>query len=200
MEIPLNSPSRKRLAIGAAAALCLIYIFLAAWLFVASGMGKYRPGKYPSSRACNGQPVLDPWNAEYRNNLGDYFTQAGDLDAAIAPYRAAVQLNPHSARYWLDLGNAYIVLGDIPNQAWTWNTRSTPIRPHLMSLGRPPTFTLYRAKTRKLCVNSASFWRMIPLRRVMQFDFAGASVLMWTDFCAMPFPQQLRPISRFSAY
>jgi tetratricopeptide (TPR) repeat protein len=118
MEIPLNSPSRKRLAIGATAVLCLIYIFLAALLFVATWYGKISAGEVPKFANLQRAARADPWNAEYRNNLGDYFTQAGDLDTAIAPYRAAVQLNPHSARYWLDLGNAYMVLGDIPNQAW----------------------------------------------------------------------------------
>ena len=36
--------------------------------------------------------------------------------AAVAHYRAAVQLNPHSARYWFDLASAYQVLGDTANQ------------------------------------------------------------------------------------
>jgi hypothetical protein len=43
---------------------------------------------------------------------------ARDPGAAIEPYRAAVQLNPHSARYWFDLASAYQVLGDISNQTW----------------------------------------------------------------------------------
>jgi Flp pilus assembly protein TadD len=41
---------------------------------------------------------------------------ARDPDAAIAPYRAAVQLDPHSARYWFDLASAYQILGDVSNQ------------------------------------------------------------------------------------
>ena len=36
--------------------------------------------------------------------------------AALRPYRAAVHLNPHSARYWFDLASAYQVLGDTSNQ------------------------------------------------------------------------------------
>src|SRR4029077_5693236 len=32
------------------------------------------------------------------------------------PYRTAVQLNPHSARYWFNLASAYQVLGDTANQ------------------------------------------------------------------------------------
>ena len=35
---------------------------------------------------------------------------------AIGHYKAAVQLNPHSADYWFDLASAYQVLGDSANQ------------------------------------------------------------------------------------
>ena len=34
----------------------------------------------------------------------------------MGQYQAAVQLNPHSARYWFDLAGAYQVLGDTANQ------------------------------------------------------------------------------------
>ena len=60
-----------------------------------------------------------PRNADYRNHLGRYYALvARDPGAAIEPYRAAVQLNPHSARYWFDLASAYQVLGDTSNQSW----------------------------------------------------------------------------------
>jgi tetratricopeptide (TPR) repeat protein len=41
---------------------------------------------------------------------------ARDPAGAVEPYRAAVQLNPHSARYWFDLAGAYQILGDIGGQ------------------------------------------------------------------------------------
>lgn len=112
MEILLNSAGRKRLVIGAAAALCLIYLFLAGRLLVASFFGD-RVEFVSLQRAAR----LDPWNADYRNHLGRYYALvARDPAAAIEPYRAAVQLDPHSARYWFDLASAYQVLGDVSNQ------------------------------------------------------------------------------------
>ncbi len=61
---------------------------------------------------------LDPWNAEYRYHLGRYYALvARDPGAAIEPYRAAVALDPFSARYWFDLASAYQVLGDTTNQS-----------------------------------------------------------------------------------
>jgi hypothetical protein len=112
MKIPLNSTSRKRLVIGVGVALCLIYVLLAGRLFLASVFAG-RPEVASLQRATR----LDPDNAEYRNHLGRYYALAdGDPGAAIEPYRAAVQLNPHSARYWFDLSSAYQVLGDISNQ------------------------------------------------------------------------------------
>jgi len=112
MELALNSPLRKRLAIGAAALLCLIYLLIAGRLFVASVLAD-RSELSSLQRAAR----LDPGNADYRNHVGRYYALvARDPGAAIEPYRAAVQLDPHSARYWFDLASAYQVLGDVSNQ------------------------------------------------------------------------------------
>src|ERR1700678_3260488 len=106
MEMPLNSVWRKRLVIGASALLC-------GGLFVASLFGD-RPELASLQRAAR----LDPGDADYRNHLGRYFALvARDPGAAIEPYRSAVQLNSHSARYWFDLASAYQVLGDTSNQS-----------------------------------------------------------------------------------
>src|SRR6202030_961719 len=114
MRILLNSAARKKIAIGAGAALCLVYVLLAGRLFVASAYGE-KPEVSSLQRAAR----LDSGNADYRNHLGRYFALvARDPVAAIAPYRTAVQLNPHSARYWFDLASAYQVLGDTSNQTW----------------------------------------------------------------------------------
>ena len=112
MQLLLNSPSRKRLILGAAAALCLIYVLLAGRIFVASAYGD-KPELASLQRAAR----LDPDNADYRNRLGRYHALVDrDPAAAIDPYLAAVRLNPHSARYWFDLASAYQVLGDTANQ------------------------------------------------------------------------------------
>ncbi len=92
--------------------LCLVYVFLAGRLFVASWFGE--KAEFASLRRA---ALFDPWNADYRNFLGRYYALvARDPGAAIEPYRAAVQLDPHSARYWFDLASAYQVLGDTSNQ------------------------------------------------------------------------------------
>jgi len=60
---------------------------------------------------------LDPGNAEYRYHLGRYYDLvARDPASAVGYYKAAVQINPHSGRYWLDLAGAYQILGDTPHQ------------------------------------------------------------------------------------
>jgi tetratricopeptide (TPR) repeat protein len=112
MEILLNSAGRKKLVIGVAAALCLVYVFLTGRLLVASFFGE-KPELASLQRAAR----FDPWNADYRNHLGRYYALvARDPAASIEPYRAAVQLDPHSARYWFDLASTYQVLGDVSNQ------------------------------------------------------------------------------------
>jgi len=94
MDILLNSASRKRLVIGTGIALCLIYVLLAGRLFVASVFAE-KPELASLQRAAR----FDSGNADYRNHLGRYYALvARDPGAAIEPYRAAVQLDPHAAR------------------------------------------------------------------------------------------------------
>ncbi len=113
MELTLNSP-RTKLLIGAAVVLCLIYVFFAGRLFVASVYADK-----PELASLQHAVRLDPRNADYRDHLGRFYALvAGDPAASIEPYRAAVQLNPDSARYWFDLASAYQVLGDVSNQTW----------------------------------------------------------------------------------
>ena len=113
MQISLT-PLRKKLAVGIAAAITLAYLVLAGRLFVASVFGE-RAELASLQRAAR----FDPGNADYENHLGRYYALvARDPAAAVAPYRAAVQLNPHSARYWFDLASAYQVQGNVSGQAW----------------------------------------------------------------------------------
>ena len=56
---------------------------------------------------------LMPGNAEYRYRLGrSYELVSRDETAAISQFTLSISLNPHNARYWLDLANAYEVTGD----------------------------------------------------------------------------------------
>ena len=61
---------------------------------------------------------LQPDNADYRHRLGRYFVliEHNPL-AASEQYRMAVQINPHSARYWLDLATAYQLLDNTKEEA-----------------------------------------------------------------------------------
>lgn len=114
MTIVLSSPSRKRL-MTVIAVLCLgVYFALAARELVADLLGdRVEP------KSLQWAARLDPGNADYRNHLGRYYDLVvRDPATAVGYYKAAVQLNPHSARYWFDLASAYQVLGDVADQTF----------------------------------------------------------------------------------
>ncbi len=114
MQIALNAAWRKQTVIATALVLSGIYASVAGRLFVASVYAD-KPELASLQRAAR----LDPRNADFQNRVGRYYALvARDPATAIDPYRAAVQLNPHSARYWFDLASGYQVLGDISNQTW----------------------------------------------------------------------------------
>ncbi len=80
--------------------------YLASWLDSRADLGSLHKAAW-----------LDPGNAEYRDHLGRYSELvARDPAAAIGYYKAAVRINPHSARYWFDLASAYQVTGDASSQ------------------------------------------------------------------------------------
>jgi tetratricopeptide (TPR) repeat protein len=113
MNISFQTPARKRAVAGVAIVFAALYLWLAGCEFVASWLGE-RPELKSLQRAAR----LDPGNADYRNHLGRYYDLVvRDPAGAVGYYKAAVQLNPHSARYWFDLAGAYQVLGDTTNQA-----------------------------------------------------------------------------------
>src|SRR5271165_1279793 len=112
MNISLNSPSRKRLVAAIVIVCTGAYLGLAARALVADWLGNRVELKSLQRAAW-----LDPGNADYRNHLGRYYDLvARDPATAVNYYKTAVQLNPHSARYWFDLASAYQVLGDTANQ------------------------------------------------------------------------------------
>ncbi len=62
---------------------------------------------------------LEPGNADYWYRLGRFRHwdfQGADLPQAISHYQRAIQINPRSASYWMDLAAAYEMAGD-SNQA-----------------------------------------------------------------------------------
>jgi tetratricopeptide (TPR) repeat protein len=112
MRIPFNKPGQQWLVVAVAVGVLLAYLGLAGRKCLASWYGE-RGDLAGLQKAAR----LDPDNADYRDRLGRYYyLVAHDPSAAIEPYRAAVQLNPHFARFWFDLASAYQVLGDTSNQ------------------------------------------------------------------------------------
>jgi tetratricopeptide (TPR) repeat protein len=112
MKISLSSPVRKTALLGVAVVISLLYVaetvreFAAWWL-----------GNRVQLKSLQYAARLDPGNADYRDHLGRYYALiARDPVTAVGHYQAAVQLNPHSARYWFDLASAYQILGDTTNQ------------------------------------------------------------------------------------
>jgi len=95
MQISLAAPVRKGIFAATAAVLALAYIGLAATRLIGSWFGD-RVDQSSLQRAVR----VDPGNADLRDHLGRYYALVvRDPAAAIAPYQAAVRLNPHSARY-----------------------------------------------------------------------------------------------------
>jgi len=112
MKIALHTAARKRMAIFVVIAFAAVYAGAAAREFVAAWLGN-RLELTSLQRAV----WLDSGNADYRDHLGRYYDLVvRDPASALGNYKAAVQLNPHSARYWFDLASAYEVLGDTAGQ------------------------------------------------------------------------------------
>lgn len=113
MKISFNTPARRAPIVIVAATLAVAYVAMTASHLVAS----WYSGRVELN-SLKRAAWLDPGNAEYRNHLGRYYDLvARDPSEAVQEYRAAAQLNPHSARYWFDLASSYQVLGDTANQA-----------------------------------------------------------------------------------
>ena len=112
MQIPFNKPGQKWLVAVVAVGLAATYLSFAGRECLATWYGEH-----VDLAGLQRAAELDPGNADYRDRLGRYYYLiAHDPSAAIEPYRTAVQLNPHSARFWFDLASAYQVLGDTSNQ------------------------------------------------------------------------------------
>src|ERR1700687_2599180 len=111
MAIPFSNQRRWQFAAGVTFVAC-VYIFLTGTEYAASVFASRAevPARERAVRLSRG-------NADYLHRLGRYFAfVAGDPQSATQSLRAAVQLNPHDARYWFDLAAAYQVTGDLTGQ------------------------------------------------------------------------------------
>ena len=112
MRIPLTSSARKISLVLASALLAGGYLWFAS-REVGAAYFSGRADLASLQRAVRWQPG----NADYRHRLGRYyFLIQRSPEAAVQAYRAAVGLNPHQARYWLDLAATYQWLGDTEQQ------------------------------------------------------------------------------------
>ncbi len=113
MQISLRSTWRRVLFVTVALACAVAYSFFAVRAFKAHHIATRM-----TPEALRLAAQLEPGNSEYHHQLGllSLFV-AQDAHTAAPHYRAAVALNPHMAKYWLDLAEAYNTLGDLQSQA-----------------------------------------------------------------------------------
>src|ERR1043166_10312509 len=113
MRIPLQSRTAKVFLLGGCILLSVSYVAYSAVDFLAAHFAE-NPTLASLSRAVR----LQPRNAEYQYRLGRYLSLVELSPAqAGAPFRAAVALNPHQARYWMALAGVYQSLGDDQRQS-----------------------------------------------------------------------------------
>lgn len=112
MSIELRSPLRRVLFAATCCGITACYFALC--------LREYRAtllAAVPNEANIQKAVALEPTNAEYREllarNLAFFHV---NLDAAIATYRKAAQLNPYDAHLWLDLAGAYEVAGRVDEQ------------------------------------------------------------------------------------
>jgi tetratricopeptide (TPR) repeat protein len=112
MLIPLRSRARKILLLSLFLPAAAAYVSLVTAQFVA-----FYSSQGPDLASLQRAVRLQPGNAEYRYRVGRYFSFVQrNPEPAVESYQAAIALNPHEARYWLDLAAAHALRGDINQQ------------------------------------------------------------------------------------
>lgn len=109
MHVSLNTSARK---------IAFMLVCLAAGGLYTAGVVRHYVAYRLSTNADPGSldraADLEPWNADPRWQSGRYaLFVSQDPEQAVSKLQVAVALNPHLARYWLDLAVAYQVLGDL---------------------------------------------------------------------------------------
>ncbi len=111
------TPARKWLVAVVALILAMAYLGLATSQYVAYWLGNPSRLELSSLTRLQWATRLDPGDADYRDRLGRFYDLVSrDPASAVAQYKAAVQLNPHFADYWLNLADSYQVMDDTANQ------------------------------------------------------------------------------------
>ena len=103
IRVALHDSGRKVIFLGICLLLATVYVGLVSREFFAD----YFSTKLdlPSLRLA---ARLEPRNAEYQYRLGEYFLLTQHEPKTAVPFfKSATALNPHNARYWLELFRAY---------------------------------------------------------------------------------------------
>ena len=112
MQVSLRNRARKTALWGGTLILAAIYS--------GSAIREYLADHYSqkSDLASLQRAVrLQPANAKYRDRFGRYLSMVQESpEAATESYKAAVELNPYVAAYWLDLAAGYELLGNSGGQ------------------------------------------------------------------------------------
>ena len=112
MKLPLPAPIRNTLLLAACVGLVPFYIARVVRVYLAQ-----RSADSSEIEGVQRAIRLAPDNAEFPHLLGLQLSASDQDDqGAIASLRKAVDLNPNSGRYWLDLGSVYQATGNAEKQ------------------------------------------------------------------------------------
>ncbi len=110
MVIPLADAGRRRIALGVSLVIAAVLIFHAGKLWLASSRLDSGKVALMERGAALVPGDASAWDRLGRSRQWDFVDS--DLPGAIEDYRKAVDDNPLSAHYWMDLGSAYEASGD----------------------------------------------------------------------------------------
>lgn len=111
MRVRLNTIPQKSCFLAVCLVGAVVYLALAARDFWAAHAAAHK------NLAGFAEAVrLEPSNAEYREQLARWYQASSQFREAEQQYHAALQLNSHIARYWLDESGLYGRLGDTLHQ------------------------------------------------------------------------------------
>ena len=129
MELSLKSTTSK--AAFALGSLLLVGLFELSSVRQYLAFRQYEQLTAPALQAAI---RLDPWNSDYAHLLGRiHLYDDQDFNAARTAIEQAAALNPHNARYWLDLASVAQVTGDTQAEAAALERaeRSEPTMPEV---------------------------------------------------------------------
>src|SRR5579862_4903057 len=111
MEIPLDGPGPRRMALAASFAIAALLAFQASEVWLAN----QRINSDSLDSVKRGAALL-PGNGEAWDRVGrfeEYDFEDSSPGTAIEAFQHAIEDDPNSSYYWLDLGSAYDLVGNV---------------------------------------------------------------------------------------